>query len=171
MYPTKPWPNSPHRNTARLNLSTAPVLPCRARMYLSHPPPAPAPTSTHWISSWCRSLHLCHRQRWMNYWLNQPRRPSQPFARWQAQEAAVRKEAEDGNQTSLCDIRFENTARQSPNGSCIKIVSSRSGLVDSKITGASIISSIRLTYLMARAGRSAHERAPRVVSSQPAQTS
>ena len=52
---------------------------------------------------------------------------------------------------------------QSWNGSWTRIVSSRSGLVDSNATGASISSSIRRTYLIACAGRSAQERAPPVV--------
>ena len=43
-------------------------------------------------------------------------------------------------------------------------MSSRSGLVDSSATGAPISSSIRRIYLIAVAGSSAHERAPRVLS-------
>ena len=42
-------------------------------------------------------------------------------------------------------------------------MSSRSGLVESSATGASINSSIRRTYFIACAGRSAQERAPAVV--------
>ncbi len=47
------------------------------------------------------------------------------------------------------------------------IVSSRSGLVDSSVTGASTNSSMRRTYLIACAGKSAQDRAPRVESRQP----
>ena len=47
-------------------------------------------------------------------------------------------------------------------GSRIRIVSSRSGLVLSKVTGVSTSSSIRRTYLIACAGSSAQDRAPRV---------
>ena len=47
------------------------------------------------------------------------------------------------------------------------IVSSRSGLVESSVTGASTSSSIRRTYFTACAGRSAQERAPRVEPDQP----
>ena len=45
-----------------------------------------------------------------------------------------------------------------------RIVSSRSGEVDNSATGHWINSSIRLTYLIAAAGRSAHDRAPAVFS-------
>ena len=60
---------------------------------------------------------------------------------------------------------------QPSNGSRTRIVSSRSGLVDSSVTGASTSSSIRRTYLTACAGRSAQERAPRVEPVQPSITS
>ena len=53
---------------------------------------------------------------------------------------------------------------QSANGSRTSTVSSRSGLVDSSATGAPISSSSRRMYLIAVAGRSAQERAPRVLS-------
>ena len=56
---------------------------------------------------------------------------------------------------------------QSANGSRTRIVSSRSGLVESMATGASISSSIRRMYLIAVAGRSIQLRAPRVDSGQP----
>ena len=49
----------------------------------------------------------------------------------------------------------------------MEIVSSRSGLVESKATGHSIISSIERTYLTAWAGRAAQERAPAVEVCQP----
>jgi len=60
---------------------------------------------------------------------------------------------------------------RSTNGSRTRIVSSRSGLVESKATGAPISSSTRRIYLIAVAGRSAQERAPRVDSRQPASVS
>ncbi len=59
-------------------------------------------------------------------------------------------------------------ANQSANGSRTSTVSSRSGLVESSATGASISSSSRRMYLIAVAGKSAQERAPRVLSRQPA---
>ena len=60
---------------------------------------------------------------------------------------------------------------QSSNGSFIRIVSSRSGLVESSVTGHSISSSMRLTYLIACAGSCAHERAPAVDAFQPSSVS
>src|SRR5262249_51884013 len=60
---------------------------------------------------------------------------------------------------------------QASNGLRIRIVSCRSGLVDSKATGQPINSSIRRTYLIAWAGRSAHERARAVASCQPVMVS
>src|ERR1700730_272139 len=57
--------------------------------------------------------------------------------------------------------------RQSANGSRTRTVSSRSGLVDSIATGAPISSSGRRMYLIAVAGRSAQDRAPRVLSPHP----
>ena len=57
--------------------------------------------------------------------------------------------------------------RQPSNGFFIRIVSSRSGEVDRSATGAPINSSTRRTYLIACAGRSAHERAPAVDPLQP----
>ena len=56
---------------------------------------------------------------------------------------------------------------QSSKGSVTKIVSSRSGEVETSATGQSINSSILRTYLIALAGKSAHERAPSVLSLQP----
>ena len=47
------------------------------------------------------------------------------------------------------------------------MVASRSGLVESMATGASINSSTRRTYLMQLAGKSAQERAPAVDWLQP----
>ncbi len=56
---------------------------------------------------------------------------------------------------------------QSANGSVTKMVSSRSGEVESMATGQSISSSTRRTYLIASAGNSPHVRAPTVLSDQP----
>ena len=53
------------------------------------------------------------------------------------------------------------------NGSCIRMVSSRSGLVESNVTGAPMSSSIYLTYFMAAAGSWFQLRAPWVRSLQP----
>ena len=60
---------------------------------------------------------------------------------------------------------------QSSNGSFIRIVSSRSGLVDSSVTGHSISSSMRLTYLIAWAGSAAQDRLPSVDAFQPSSVS
>src|SRR4029077_5476094 len=60
---------------------------------------------------------------------------------------------------------------QSRNGSVIRIVSSRSGLVLSRATGQPTSSSTLRTYLMQVAGSSAKERAPRVLSPQPSKVS
>ena len=57
------------------------------------------------------------------------------------------------------------------NGSRIKITSSRSGLVDTNAAGQPINSSMRRIYLIAFAGRSREERAPRVVCFQPSSVS
>ena len=57
---------------------------------------------------------------------------------------------------------------QASNGLRIRMVSCRSGLVDSNTTGQPISSSTRRTYLIAWAGRSAQERARAVASCQPA---
>ncbi len=57
--------------------------------------------------------------------------------------------------------------RQSENGSRTRIVSSRSGLVESRVSGVWINSSMRRMYLTALAGKSTQERAPRVLSGQP----
>ncbi len=65
----------------------------------------------------------------------------------------------------------EKTATQSSNGSFIRIVSSRSGLVESSATGHSISSSRYFTYLMAWAGSCAQLRAPAVVPFQPSKLS
>lgn len=62
-------------------------------------------------------------------------------------------------------------AAQSANGSRIKIVSSRSGLVESSATGHSTNSSRRLTYFTAWAGSWAKLRAPLVLSDQPSSSS
>src|SRR3982074_1995103 len=60
---------------------------------------------------------------------------------------------------------------QSLNGSVIRIVSSRWGLVLSRATGQLTSSSTRRTYLMQVAGSSAKERAPLVLSLQPSNSS
>ena len=60
---------------------------------------------------------------------------------------------------------------QSSNGSFIRIVSSRSGLVESSVTGHSISSSMVRTYLTACAGSSVQLRAPRVDCVQPSKLS
>ena len=60
---------------------------------------------------------------------------------------------------------------QSAKGSWTRMVSSRSGLVDSRATGASISSSMRRTYFTAAAGRSLKVRAPSVLSDQPGRVS
>lgn len=57
------------------------------------------------------------------------------------------------------------------NGSCTRIVSSRSGLVDRSATGTEINSSMRRMYLTAVAGRSAQLRPPWVLSRQPSMVS
>ncbi len=73
---------------------------------------------------------------------------------------------------SLADLQKPNyrpsEGDQSANGSVTKIVSSRSGLVESNVTGASTNSSTRLMYLIACAGKSAHDFAPLVDPSHPA---
>src|SRR5258705_4029946 len=56
-------------------------------------------------------------------------------------------------------------------GSRTRMVSSRSGLVESSATGAPISSSTRRIYLIAVAGSSAHERAPRVDPLHPSRLS
>ncbi len=72
---------------------------------------------------------------------------------------------------SHCSKLTRSACRMPPNycsnGFCIRIVSSRSGLVDSSVTGQPTSSSIRRTYLIACAGSSAHERARAVGSCQP----
>src|SRR5204862_7775361 len=70
-----------------------------------------------------------------------------------------------------CVTASAQAVAQSVNGSRTRIVSSRSGLVDSIATGAPISSSRRRMYLIAVAGRSAQERAPRVLSVQPSAVS
>ncbi len=56
---------------------------------------------------------------------------------------------------------------QPSKGSRTRIVSSRSGLVESSVTGDSVNSSMRRTYFTAAAGKSAQDRAPRVEALQP----
>ncbi len=72
---------------------------------------------------------------------------------------------------STADGRSRRHSGQSAKGSRTRMVSSRSGLVESRATGASTSSSSRLTYLTAGAGRSAKLRAPRVLSDQPSSSS
>ena len=60
---------------------------------------------------------------------------------------------------------------QVSNGLRIRIVSSRSGLVDSKATGQPINSSIRRTYLIAAPGSCVQLRAPAVFSDHPSNSS
>ena len=62
-------------------------------------------------------------------------------------------------------------SHRSRKGSRTRIVSSRSGLVERSATGAPISSSTRLIYLMAVAGSSPQERAPRVDPLQPSKVS
>src|SRR5262249_151956 len=72
----------------------------------------------------------------------------------------------------------DNTCRRlgclnhrSTKGSRTKIVSSRSGLVESSATGAPISSSTRRIYLIAVAGNCAQERAPPVDCAHPSKVS
>ena len=67
--------------------------------------------------------------------------------------------------------RFMSFFSAHSNGFFIRIVSSRSGLVDSSATGQPTSSSTRRTYLMACAGSCAQERARAVGSFQPAMVS
>ncbi len=67
--------------------------------------------------------------------------------------------------------RARAQAAHASNGFCTRIVSSRSGLVESKAIGHPTSSSTRRTYLIACAGRSAHERALAVGSFQPSMVS
>ena len=60
---------------------------------------------------------------------------------------------------------------QSSNGSFMRMVSSRSGLVESSVTGHSINSSMRLTYLIACAGSEPQDRLPSVDEFQPSSVS
>ena len=69
--------------------------------------------------------------------------------------------------TKLIVVSVCKTFYQSSKGSVTRIVSSRSGEVDTSATGQSINSSILRTYLIALAGKSAHDFAPSVLSSQP----
>ena len=69
--------------------------------------------------------------------------------------------------TKIIAVSVCKTFCQSSKGSVTKIVSSRSGEVDTSATGQSINSSILRTYLIALAGKSAHDLAPSVLSSQP----
>ena len=69
--------------------------------------------------------------------------------------------------TKLIAVSVCKTFYQSSKGSVTRIVSSRSGEVDSSATGQSINSSILRTYFIALAGKSAQDLAPSVLSSQP----
>ena len=77
-----------------------------------------------------------------------------------------------GHQLTIADVEM-NIAYfdQAANGSRTKMVSSRSGDVLTSATGQRISSSIRRTYLIARAGRSAQLRAPCVDPGQPSTSS
>ena len=86
----------------------------------------------------------------------------QPRAAGPAGRAGMNPSLE-ANEQAVLSIVFD----QSWNGSRIKMVSSRSGLVDKSVTGHSISSSIVLTYFTACAGSSAQLRAPRVDCVQP----
>ena len=69
--------------------------------------------------------------------------------------------------TKIIAVSVCKTFCQSSKGSVTRIVSSRSGEVETSATGQSINSSILRTYLMALAGKSAHDLAPSVLSAQP----
>ena len=69
--------------------------------------------------------------------------------------------------TKIIAVSVCKTFYQSSKGSVTRIVSLRSGEVDTSATGQSINSSILRTYLIALAGKSAHDLAPSVLSSQP----
>ena len=69
--------------------------------------------------------------------------------------------------TKIIVVSVCKTFYQSSKGSVTRIVSSRSGDVETSATGQSINSSILRTYLIALAGKSAHDRAPSVLSLQP----
>src|SRR5262249_6383406 len=73
--------------------------------------------------------------------------------------------------TILCWRGASLCSAQVSNGLRTRMVSSRSGLVDSSPTEQPPSSSIRRTYLIAGAGSSAHDRAPAVRSRQPAMVS
>ena len=66
--------------------------------------------------------------------------------------------------TKLIAVSVCKTFYQSSKGSVTRIVSSRSGEVDTSATGQSINSSILRTYLIALAGKSAHDLAPSVLA-------
>jgi len=88
--------------------------------------------------------------------------------------ALKRKSTKRGLTTPYPEVvaaRRRKQTRQSAKGSRTRIVSSRSGLVESRATGASISSSSRRMYLTAVAGSSAQERAPWVLSCQPSSVS
>ena len=78
-----------------------------------------------------------------------------------------RRRAEVGPATDRAAAARPGAAGQSTNGSRTRIVSSRSGEVDSIATGHPMSSSIRRTYLIAAPGRSAHRRAPAVLPPHP----
>ena len=69
--------------------------------------------------------------------------------------------------TKLIAVSLCKTFYQSSKGSVTRIVSLRSGEVDTSATGQSINSSILRTYFIALAGKSAQDLAPSVLSSQP----
>src|SRR5262249_46704585 len=83
-------------------------------------------------------------------------------------ETGAHDESEAHDRTAQ---NWRHRFHRSTNGSRTNIVSSRSGLVESRATGAPINSSTRRIYLIAAAGSSAHERAPRVDSRHPGMVS
>src|SRR5258708_3111333 len=73
---------------------------------------------------------------------------------------------------TFCPSRkWRGKSHRATKGSRTRMVSSRSGLVESSATGAPINSSTRLIYLIAVAGSSAQERAPRVDPLHPSNVS
>src|SRR5690606_7850747 len=83
----------------------------------------------------------------------------------------IERQAEEQHHQCPAPSRAPGQRLHAAKGSVTRIVSSRSGLVDSIATGQPINSSMRRTYLIACAGSSAQERAPAVVSDQPGSVS
>ena len=76
-----------------------------------------------------------------------------------------------GHRQSLRSVPLVFISIHASNGLCIRMVSSRSGLVESTAAAQPTSSSIRRTYLIACAGNSPHDRACAVFSPQPAMVS